>query len=199
MSKHAARRRNSAIPVSTAAVVAAVGLIGAGTFAAWTSTAGTTTGTYSAATVTASEIDHNGTVFTSNIANLVPDDYAYRYRTLSNTGSVPQTFTGAVSGAGALTGAGGLTLAIDKCTVAWTTVANVSTCTGVTSSVLSSAGVSTSPAISYGVIASGGSEFLRYKFAIPTAAPYATFGGTTGTVTVAITGTVAAGVDRTAG
>lgn len=197
MSKHAARRSFPAIPVSTAAVIAAVGLIGAGTYAAWTSTAGTTTGTYTAATVTATEVDHNSTVFTSAISNLVPDDYAYRYRTLSNTGSVTQAFTGAVSGAGTLAGSGGLTIQVDKCTVAWTTVATVSTCTGSTTAVLASAGVSTSPAITYGSLAAGASDFLRYKFTIPTAASYATFGGTTGTVTVAITGAAPAGADRT--
>jgi hypothetical protein len=208
MASHAAprrhRRRALALPgrVSTSTVVvgAAVALIGAGTFAAWQSTTGGTTLTYSAATVTASETDTNGTTFASAISNLLPGDYAYRYRTLTNTGSLTQAFTGAVTGSGVLAAtAGGLTLAVDSCSVAWTTVAGVSTCAGTTTPLLATTGVSTSPAITYGSLAPSATLQLRYTLALPSNAVQTTFQGTSGTVQVAITGTGGTPGDRTAG
>lgn len=205
MASHAAPRHltrtPAKVPAKTVAVAAALALIGAGTFAAWQSTAGGTTGTYTAATVTASETDTNGTTFSSAISDLLPGDYAYRYRTLANTGSLAQTFTGAVTGSGVLaTTAGGLTLAVDSCSIAWTTVAGVSTCAGTTTSVLATTGVSTSPSISYGSLAASGSAQLRYTFALPSNADQTTFQGQSGTVQVAITGaTSATPGDRTAG
>ena len=138
MAKHSAPR---SFPVATAGAVAGVLMIGAGAFAAWTSSTTVTTGTYSAATVTASDADHDGTVFTSAISDLLPGDYAYRYRTLTNTGSVTQSFSAAVTGAGALTGTGGLQVTVDSCATAWAS----GVCAGGSSSVQTIVGVSTSP------------------------------------------------------
>ncbi len=205
MARHAAPRSlrlalPSKVSLGSVAGLSAVALVGAGTFAAWQSTTGGTTGTYSAATVTASETDTNGTTFSSAVSNLLPGDYAYRYRVLSNTGSVSQVFSGAVSGAGTLaTTAGGLTIAVDSCSVAWTTVAGVSTCSGTTTALLATTGVSTSPSISYGTLAASGTLNLRYTLALPAGANQATFQGTSGTVTVAITGAGSGTGDRTAG
>lgn len=190
MSKHSARAR---FPLATAGAIAGVVMIGAGAFAAWTSATSVTTGTYSAATVTATDADHDGTVFTSAISDLLPGDFAYRYRTLTNTGSVSQTFSAAVTGSGALTGTGGLTVAVDSCPTAWAS----GVCSGGSSVVQAAVGVSTAPTIAYGSLAASGAKYLRYTFALPSSAAYGTFGGATGTVTVAITGSTAGGSNRT--
>ncbi len=187
------------ISSSTAIAAAATALVGAGAFAAWTSTSSSTTGSYTAATVTHTNADANSTTFTTALNNMLPGDFLYRYRVLTNTGSVSQTFTGAVTGAGTLAGTGGLEMKVDSCSVPWTTVSTISTCTGVTTPVLTLAGVSTSPAISYGSLAAAGVLNLRYEFDLPAAASQVTFQGTTGTVTVAVTGATAAASDRTAG
>ena len=182
MAKHAARTPLvRALPFSSVATVAAVAMIGAGAFAAWTSSVTDTTGSYSAATVTASEADHNSTTFTSAITNLLPADFAYRYRTLTNTGSVSQTFSAAVTGTGTLAGSGGLTVALDSCPVAWTTVATVSTCVGGSTTLRTAVGVSTSPTVSLGSVAASGAKYLRWTFALPSAADQPTFQGTSGT------------------
>jgi spore coat-associated protein N len=205
MARHAAPRPlhfllPAKVSLGSVAGLSAIALVGAGTFAAWQSTTGGTTGTYSAGSVTASEADTNGTTFSSAVSNLLPGDYAYRYRVLSNTGSVSQVFTGAVTGAGTLAStAGGLTIAVDSCSVAWTTVSGVSTCSGTTTNLLATTGVSTSPSISYGTLAASGTQNLRYTLALPSAANQATFQGTSGTVTVAITGAGSGTGDRTAG
>lgn len=204
MSKHTAPRRLAlsmpgGVSTSTAVIVVATALTGAGAFAAWTSTSTSTTGTYTAATVTHTNVDQNGTVFTSALNNMLPGDYLYRYRTLTNTGSVSQAMTGATTGAGALAGAGGLEITVDSCPIAWTTVATVSTCVGGSTPVLAVAGVSTSPAINYSTLAAGAVANLRYTFSLPAGANQTTFQGTTGTVTVAVTGATAAASDRTAG
>lgn len=201
MAHHAAPRRLAlslpgSVSTSTAVIVAATALIGAGAFAAWTSTSSSTTGTYTAATVTHTIADQNATVFTSALNNMLPGDYLYRYRTLTNTGSVSQAFTGATTGSGALAGAGGLEITVDSCPVAWTTA---STCVGGSTAVLATVGVSGSPAITYGSLAAAGVANLRYTFTLPSAANQTTFQGTTGTVTVAVTGATAAASDRTAG
>jgi hypothetical protein len=168
-------------------------MIGAGAYAAWTSSTSVTTGTYSAATVTASDTDHDGTVFTSAISDLLPGDFAYRYRTLTNTGSVTQSFSAAVTGSGALTGAGGLQVTVDSCATAWAS----GVCSGGSSSVQTIVGVSTAPTINYGSLAPSAAKYLRYTFTLPSGAAYGTFGAATGTVTVAITGSTAAGSNRT--
>jgi hypothetical protein len=145
-------------------------------------------------------VDQNGTVFTSALSNMLPGDYLYRYRTLTNTGSVSQVLSGATTGTGVLaTTAGGLTIAVDSCPVAWTTVATVSTCVGGSTPVLATSGVSGSPAISYGTMAAGAAANLRYTFALPSGASQTTFQGTSGDVTVAVTGATAGARDRTAG
>ncbi len=200
MSKHSASKRSASkhaargsFPVATAGAVAGVVMIGAGAYAAWTSSTTATTGTYTAATVTASDADHDGTVFTSAISNLLPGDYAYRYRTLTNTGSVTQSFSAAVSGAGVLAGTGGLAITVDSCATAWAS----GVCSGGSSSVQTLVGVSTSPTISYGSLAAAAAKYLRYTFTLPSGAAQGTFMSTTGTVTVAITGSTAAGSNRT--
>ncbi|MDP9101367.1 MAG: hypothetical protein M3N21_04380 [Actinomycetota bacterium] len=204
MAHHAAPRKIAlslprGVSSTTAIAAAATALVGAGAFAAWTSTSTSTTGSLTAATVTHTNADTNGTTFTTALTNMLPGDFLYRYRTLTNTGSVSQTFTGATSGTGTLAGTGGLELKVDSCTVAWTTVAGVSTCTGTITPILATAGVSTSPAISYGSLAAAGVVNLRYEIDLPAGASQATFQGQTGTVTVAITGATAAASDRTAG
>lgn len=193
MSAHAKPYR---FPISAAATAAAVSMIGAGAYAAWTSTTGGTTGTYDAATVTASDSDHGGTTFSTGVSNLLPGDYLYRYRTLDNTGSVAQAFTGAVSGSGTLGNtAGGLQVTVDKCATAWSS----GSCAGGSTTILSTVDTASAPSISYGSLASGAKTYLRYTFSLPSGIDQATFEGTSTTVTVAITGATAAGSDRTAG
>ena len=196
MAAHARPRSALRLPLIGVAGIAAVGMIGAGAFAAWTSSTGDTTGTYDAATVTASEYDHGGTVFTTGVSDLLPGDYLYRYRTLENTGSVTQAFTGAVSATGTLGDTGnGLRIAVDSCATEWSSGA----CAGGSSVVLAEAYTSGDPSIAYGSLAAGGKKYLRYRFALLSGIDQNAFAGTSATVSVAITGATAAGSDRTAG
>lgn len=184
------------LPFTVVAGAAAVSMVGAGAYAAWTSTTGGTTGTYSAATVTASETDHGGTTFSTAVSNLLPGDYLYRYRTLDNTGSVSQTFTGAVTGTGTLAAtAGGLQITVDSCATAW----SGGNCAGGSTTIRTLTDTAGSPSISYGTLAAGAKTYLRYTFSLPSGINQGTFMSTTGTVSVAITGATAAGSDRTAG
>jgi hypothetical protein len=167
-----------------------------GVFASWVSTAQSTTGTQTAATVTATHTDTNGTVFSTAVGTLLPGDYLYRYANLVNTGDVTQTFSAAISGSGTLAGAGGLQIAVDSCSVAW--AANGS-CSGTTTAVLANADVASAGSASLGSLSASGTSRLRYKISLNSSAVQATFQGTTGTVTVAITGTATGNRDRTAG
>ncbi len=204
MAHHAAPRKIAfslprGVSSTTAIAAAATALVGAGAFAAWTSTSSSTTGSLTAATVTQTNVDANSTTFTTALTNMLPGDFLYRYRILTNTGSVTQTMTGAVTNSGVLAGTGGLEMKVDSCSVAWTTVAGVSTCAGTPTSILGVTGVSTDPAISYGSLAAAGVQNLRYTFDLPANANQGTFQGQTGTVTVAVTGATAAASDRTTG
>jgi hypothetical protein len=194
-----APRFRGRISLATASAVAAIAMIGAGTFAVWQSTASGTAGAYSAATVTATETDTNSTLFTTAVSNLLDGDFLYRYRTLSNTGSVSQTFSATATGSGGITAAGGLKVAVDSCSVAWTTVLSISTCAGTTSPVLAATGLGSAAAINFGTLTAGSTLSLRYTFSLPSGTA-TSFQGTSGTVAVAITGTpTATPGERTAG
>ena len=204
MAHHAASRKIAlslprGVSTTTAIAAAATALVGAGAFAAWTSTNSATTGSLAAATVTQTNVDANSTTFATALTNMLPGDYLYRYRILTNTGSVAQTMTGAVTGAGTLAGAGGLEIKVDTCSVPWTTVATVSTCAGTPTNILTTTSVSSAPALNFGSLAAAGVENIRYTFDLPAGASQATFQGQSGTVTVATTGATAAASDRTTG
>lgn len=192
----AAHAKPFRLPFTLVAGAAAVSMVGAGAYAAWTSSTGGTTGTYTAATVTASEYDHDNTTFTSAVSNLLPGDFLYRYRTLENTGSVTQTFTGAVSASSTLGNtAGGLQIKVDSCATAW----SGGSCAGGSTTIRTLTDTAGSPSISYGSLAAGAKTYLRYTFSLPSNISQNTFMSTSTTVTVAITGATAAGSDRTAG
>lgn len=179
-----------------ALTVAGASLLGAGTYAAWTSSDVATTGAQTTATVTQTNTDVNSTTFTTALTDLLPGDYLYRYRDVHNTGSVAQTMSAAVAGTGVYVATGGLFVAVDRCTVLWTG----SSCSGTTSAVLASTDVATLPTASIGALAVDAHAYLRYTFTLASAASYATFGGAkTGTVVVTTTGATRAGQDRTTG
>ncbi len=197
--RHAAAGGRASIalarPLAGGAVLIVGGALAAsGAYSAWTSSSSRAiNGT--AATVTATHLDTNGTVFTTAVTNLVPGDFLYRYSDLTNTGSVSQAFTGATTGGGTLgTAATGLTIQVDACAAAW--VANVCATPTVVKAVTS---VATNPAITYSTLPAAGVQHLRYTFGLPTNADQTTLQGQTGSITVAVTGTAAAGTDRTAG
>ena len=197
MSTHAAPSRAPfSLPrVSTGAAavaLAATALVGAGAYAAWTSTSTSTTGTQAAATVTQTGADVPGSVFSTAVSNLLPGDFAYRYRSVQNTGSIAQEMTLALSGSGALTAAGGLTVKVDRCA----DIVDLGTC--LSWSPVRAAGAPTG-SVSLGSFAPGATQELRYTLALPENAVQATFQGTTGTVTATITGATRAGQDRTEG
>jgi hypothetical protein len=178
-------------------VAAGAALTGGGVFASWNATTSNSTGAVNSADLGLTYADANGTTFNSTVSDLLPGDYLYRYGNLTNTGTVAEDFTAAVTGSGAITAAGGLQLSVDKCSVAW---ASNGTCSGTTTALVTTRDVASAGTVALDTIAGSGVSRLRYKFILPSGAA-STFKNTTGSVSVALAGTasVAGGRDRSAG
>ncbi|NEK86108.1 hypothetical protein GCU60_10105 [Blastococcus saxobsidens] len=190
------RRRIAALALAAGGAT----LVSAGAFSSWDATANVTSGTLSAGTGSAQLLDANGGIFTTGVSNLLPADWFYRYVDVQNDGSQASNFTGTVTVTGDL--AGQLAVEATSCSVAWTTVAGVSTCTGTTKPLAGpatpAAGVPV--AVNHGSIGSGAAnaQHVRYMFTFSSGAP-ATLKGKTGSIAIGVTGTVVGGTDRTAG
>lgn len=158
------------VPVVILLVVAAGLLgtrIGTGVRATFVSSTTSTTGTLSFARLTGSFATGTddlgaaggvgGSTYVMTVTALALGTSTHRFTTLTNTGSVTASFTGALTPTGAT---GTMNVAVDSCSQAWAAGA----CGGVTTSVRSAVALSGSPSISYGSLAVNGVKFLRYTF-----------------------------------
>jgi hypothetical protein len=185
----------AAVVLLTAATLIGVN-VGPGVAAGFTSHTTSTTGTLSVARLTRSyatgtdDLGAAGGVGGSSyamtaITNLVIATTSHRFTTLTNTGSVTATFAGTVTATGT---SGTMNVAVDKCSVAWST----GLCSQTTTSLRTATSLAGAPSVSYGSLAVNGVVFLRYTFTATSALASAT-------ATAAATPTPAAGSDRTAG
>lgn len=190
----ARRRRAAALLLATGAVLTA-----SGTWAAWQST-GDLDQAVNTATVTVDVTDGGAGAGTWNtaIADLLPGDFFYRWMDVENTGTVPQTFAGALSGTGTLPGA--LTAWVSSCDEAFSG-GSFTTCGGVDEDLLGTTGA---PAAfgnlsSLGVIAPGDTLHLLMRVTFDENADQVTYEDQASTLTLAVTGTATGLGDRTNG
>jgi hypothetical protein len=189
------RRRIGAV----AMVGGGIALVGSGAFSSWAVSDSASSGTLTAASASVSLLDANGGSFAAAIGNLLPSDYFYRYVDVRNSGSQAGTYVGTVDSSGDL--AGQVAVDASTCSVPWTTVAGISTCTGTTTSLGSGTPTAGNPlTINHGTIAvgSGAAQHVRYRFSFSALAPLA-LQGKTGAVAVGVTNTLVGGADRTNG
>jgi spore coat-associated protein N len=144
-----------------------------------------------------------GSVFSTAISGLAPGDFGDRLVTLVNTGSI--NFASVGIGVTATTSSlldtdatNGLSLAIDKCSVAWTQASNTvgATCSGTTTSLTTSTPVptlkTTGPSYTTGLSSlTGGTDYLRFHYSLPSGATGVS--GLSSTLSYAFTATQAAG------
>lgn len=190
--KPRSRRRAAALLLVGGAVVAA-----SGAWATWQSD-GHLDQNVDTATVTVDVTDGGSgqAVWSTAIANLLPGDYFHRWMNVTNTGSVPQTFDGVLSGTGTLPGA--LKAWVSSCTVAFTGTA----CTGGTAAdLLGSTGtpVAFTSLSSLGVLAPGATRHLLMRVTCDANADQSTYEDEASTLTLAVTGIATGNSDRTNG
>jgi hypothetical protein len=167
--------------VASAAVLATAGALTAGAFAAWQSTASQHQDV-SSATVSSTMTATGGGGWTDvDVMNVLPGNMITRYATLTNTGSIEQTFTLTTHGAtNNLTDTeAGMQVKIQACSLAWVAGA----CTA------QDAVLTTPRALAYitdsGVVSSNvvlptlGVTYLRVDFSLPSDAVQADFQGKT--------------------
>lgn len=170
------------ILLSIGVLMCAVSIAGLGTYAAFTSTTSATqtigSGTVVIALGTAGSVSNRLTV---NASNIVPGDTMQRAVVLSNSGtenlaSVALTTTATTSSVLDTDATNGLQMVIEKCSVAWTEAgtspAFTYTCSGVTSTVLSTrAIIGSSIALSnLSSTTAGSSDNLRVTLSLPSSA-----------------------------
>lgn len=187
------RRRAAALLLATGAVLTATG-----TWAAWQSTGSLTQSVNSAdVTVNVADGGSGSATWTTGISNLLPGDYFYRWVDVTNTGTVPQTFGGTLSGT--LTLPNAMTAWISSCSVAF--ASGSTSCTGSSTDLL---GSSATPAAfgalsSLGSIAAGDTAHLLVKVVFSDSADQTTYSDQSSVLTLAFTGTATGGDDRTEG
>jgi hypothetical protein len=169
--------------------------VGPGVAAGFTSSSTAATGTQRAASLDASIAvgtddlgapgGVGGSSYTLSVVALARGNTTRRYTTLTNTGSVTESLSGAVT---ATSVTGSLTVAVDACTVPW----SAGLCSGSVSSLRTAVAVSSAPNVSYGSVAVGGARYLRFSLT-------STSTLSTATVTAAATPSATATGDRTAG
>lgn len=187
------RRRAAALLLAGGAVLTA-----SGTWAAWQST-GSITQSVNSANVTVNVADggSGSTTWSTGITNLLPGDYFHRWVTVTNTGSVPQAFTGSLAGSSTLPGA--LTAWVSSCDVAFAPPST--TCSGASSNHLGTSGAHAAfGALSgLGTINAGATKHLLVRVLFDASADQVTYQNQSSTLTLSFTGTAAAGSDRTSG
>lgn len=170
--RHRVLRRRGGVPCLALVLAVVLGAVvgtqvGPGAAAAFTSQAGTTTGTFAFARLTASFATGTddlgapggvgGSSYTMTVSTLLLASSAHRYTTLTNTGSV----TAAVNGTLAATAAvGTMNVSVDACSVAW----SLGLCGGTTTSLRAATSLGSTPAVGYGSLAVSGVRYLRYTF-----------------------------------
>lgn len=186
-------------PAAALLAAGGVAMIGTSVVAAWQTSANVTSGDVGAATAAVQLLDANGSHFTADLPDLLPGDWFYRYVDVRNSGSSDSTLTGTLTATGGLLG--NLEAGADRCSVPWTTVSDVSTCTGTLSVVVApqtvpAGGIS----VPLGSVRPGAAAdvHLRYRLSLASAAPQSLMGAVS-TVTLGVSGPVTGGRDRTAG
>jgi spore coat-associated protein N len=183
--------------LSAALVMAAAGIVGVGTFAVFTNTASVSQAT-SSGTITLNPINTSAANNRLSIGatNIAAGDTIQRAVHVKNSGnlalaSVTLTTTASPSSLLDTDITNGLQMVIDKCSVAWTESGAgppyTYTCSGTTSSVLTSSPViGTNRALSNLTLSAGADNFLRVTLTLPTAAPN-TLQGQSSTISYAFT------------
>ena len=191
--RRAGRRRAAALLLATGAVLTATG-----TWAAWQSTGSLTQAVNSAeVTVNVADGGSGAATWSTGISNLLPGDYFFRWVNVTNTGSVPQTFAGSLSGT--LTLPNAMTAWVSSCSVAFTSGSTA--CSGTSTDLL---GSSATPAAfgslaSLGSINAGATKHLLVKVVFSDSANQATYSDQSSVLTLSFTGTATGGNNRTEG
>jgi spore coat-associated protein N len=192
--------------LTIALILLAVGLAGVGAFATFTSSASVDQ-SLSSGTVTIA-LGSTGTAnnrLDIGATGLVPGDTIQRAVNVSNTGnqdfaSISLTTSASPSSLLDTDATDGLQMLIERCSVAWTeggsAPAYTYTCSGTTSTVLSSrAIIGSAMAFSNVLLTSGSSNNLRVTVSLPSTAGN-TLQGRSSTITYAFTGTQRAGTSK---
>jgi spore coat-associated protein N len=194
------------LTLSVALILIAVGLVGVGAFATFTSSAGVsqsiTSGTVTIALGATGSANNRLDIAATGV---VPGDTIERAVNVSNTGnqdfaSISLTTTASPSSLLDTDATDGLQMLIQRCSVAWTeggaAPAYTYTCSGTTSTVLSSRAVIGS-AIALGNLAvtAGSTNHLRVTLNLPSTAGN-TLQGLSSTITYTFTGTQRAGTSK---
>lgn len=187
------RRRAAALLLATGAVLTATG-----TWAAWQSTGSLTQSVNSAeVTVDVTDGGSGAATWSTEVSDLLPGDYFYRWVNVTNTGSVPQTFAGSLSGT--LTLPNALTAWVSTCSVAF--ASGSTNCSGDSEDLL---GSNATPAAfgslaSLGSINAGATKHLLVKVVFSDSANQVTYSDQSSVLTLSFTGTATGGDDRTDG
>jgi spore coat-associated protein N len=192
--------------LTIALILLAVGLAGVGAFATFTSSASVDQ-SLSSGTVTIA-LGSTGTAnnrLDIGATGLVPGDTIQRAVNVSNTGnqdfaSISLTTSASPSSLLDTDATDGLQMLIERCSVAWTeggsAPAYTYTCSGTTSTVLSSrAIIGSAMAFSNVLLTSGSTNNLRVTVSLPSTAGN-TLQGRSSTITYAFTGTQRAGTSK---
>jgi spore coat-associated protein N len=192
--------------LTIALILLAVGLAGVGAFATFTSSASVDQ-SLSSGTVTIA-LGSTGTAnnrLDIGATGLVPGDTIQRAVNVSNTGnqdfaSISLTTSASPSSLLDTDATDGLHMLIERCSVAWTeggsAPAYTYTCSGTTSTVLSSrAIIGSAMAFSNVLLTSGSTNNLRVTVSLPSTAGN-TLQGRSSTITYAFTGTQRAGTSK---
>jgi len=195
------------ILASVAAVSAAASIAGLGTFASFTSsTSASQTVSSGTVTVALGATGASTNRLTVNATGIVPGDTIQRSVDLINSGSqdfgsVTLTTTASPSSLLDTDATNGLQMVIDRCSVAWTEAgtapAYTYTCSGTTSTVLSTRAVIGSNVTlnNLGSITAGATDKLRVTLTLPSAAGN-TFQNVSSTISYAFTATQRAATNK---
>ena len=185
--------------LSIALVMISAALVGVGTFATFTDTAAVsvahTSGTVTLAPINANQANNRLSIGATNIA---AGDTIDRAVNVKNTGSIDLanvvlTTTATVSSLLDTDATNGLQMILDKCSVAWTEAgtspAYTYTCSGTTTSVLTTrAVIGTNLTMNNMTTTAGADNFLRARLTLPSSAPN-TLQGQSSTISYAFTAT----------
>jgi spore coat-associated protein N len=194
------------LTLSVALILIAVGLVGVGAFATFTSSAGVsqsiTSGTVTIALGATGSANNRLDIAATGV---VPGDTIERAVNVSNTGnqdfaSISLTTTASPSSLLDTDATDGLQMLIQRCSVAWTeggaAPAYTYTCSGTTSTVLSSrAVIGSALALGNLVLTAGSTNHLRVTLNLPSTAGN-TLQGLSSTITYTFTGTQRAGTSK---
>lgn len=190
---------NSRRILATIGVVGAIGALGAaGTYSLWTDSESVGPQSVAAGTVNLAQA---GGTFNVAATGVAPGDTVDRIVDISNAGSID--FAGVSlsvtnSGTALVTDAQGLRMQMDACSVPWTPAGAAYTCSGTTTAVVADRAVNGTTGVAMSGLASltaGGTDRVRVRLTLPTAAPNG-LQGLTESLTYTMTATQRAGMAK---